>query len=195
MKSSAFDNFSEYSQDALDFARCQRADGTFYGTSGQCRKGTPAGAKEKKAKAEKKAPKAKRQTAMEKYVARRTDVQKRADALQRLESDKRNVKFFKGKPLEEMSIKILAQTKKDLEDTKGVDKAVLAKEQRRRTPEARAKMAKQKDALKKSKAKIDRRLKKDLSPSEKSKLTEQLSRVNDALAKVDSRSKGELVDK
>jgi hypothetical protein len=36
--------------EALDFARCQRPDGSFYGTSGQCRMGTPAGAKEQEAK-------------------------------------------------------------------------------------------------------------------------------------------------
>ena len=31
---------------SLDFARCQRPDGTYYGTSGVCRKGTSVGAKE-----------------------------------------------------------------------------------------------------------------------------------------------------
>lgn len=31
--------------EAYDFARCQRPDGSFYGTSGQCRKGKDAGAK------------------------------------------------------------------------------------------------------------------------------------------------------
>lgn len=36
-------------QEAYDFARCQRPDGTFYGTSGTCRKGTPVGPREKKA--------------------------------------------------------------------------------------------------------------------------------------------------
>jgi hypothetical protein len=46
-----FDNFSEEALEALDFARCQRADGSFYGTAGQCRTGTPAGAKEESAKA------------------------------------------------------------------------------------------------------------------------------------------------
>ena len=30
-----------------DFARCQRPDGSFYGTGGVCRKGAPVGAKEK----------------------------------------------------------------------------------------------------------------------------------------------------
>ena len=33
----------------FDFARCQRADGSFYGTGGVCRKGTQTGAKEKEA--------------------------------------------------------------------------------------------------------------------------------------------------
>ena len=43
----------EFTDEALaefyDFARCQRPDGTFYGTGGVCRKGTPVEAKEKKA--------------------------------------------------------------------------------------------------------------------------------------------------
>jgi hypothetical protein len=36
--------FSEL--ETMDFGRCQRPDGSFYGTSGQCRKGKDAGAKE-----------------------------------------------------------------------------------------------------------------------------------------------------
>lgn len=32
-------------EEAYDFARCQRPDGSFYGTSGQCRKGKESGAK------------------------------------------------------------------------------------------------------------------------------------------------------
>ena len=54
MKDSAFENFSEGVMEAVhDFARCQRADGSFYGTGGVCRKGTQTGAKEKEAKAAK----------------------------------------------------------------------------------------------------------------------------------------------
>ena len=49
MKNSAFEDFSEPAQETLDFARCQRPDGSFYGTSGQCRKGVSVGAKEKAA--------------------------------------------------------------------------------------------------------------------------------------------------
>lgn len=44
-------------QAVLDFARCQRPDGSYYGTGGKCRKGTEVGDKEKpakKAKAKKK---------------------------------------------------------------------------------------------------------------------------------------------
>ena len=47
MKHSAFDDFNEFAQEALDFARCQRPDGSFYGTAGMCRKGAPAPPKEK----------------------------------------------------------------------------------------------------------------------------------------------------
>ncbi len=50
MKDSAFENFGEGVMDAVyDFARCQRPDGSFYGTSGQCRKGASTGAKEQDA--------------------------------------------------------------------------------------------------------------------------------------------------
>ena len=37
--------YSELSSDTLDFARCQRPDGSFYGTRGKCKKGTEAGTK------------------------------------------------------------------------------------------------------------------------------------------------------
>lgn len=40
--------YGSFSQSALDlwnFVRCQRSDGSFYGTSGKCRKGTEAGPK------------------------------------------------------------------------------------------------------------------------------------------------------
>lgn len=38
--------FSESVLEILDFARCQRPDGSYYGTSGQCRKGKSVGPKE-----------------------------------------------------------------------------------------------------------------------------------------------------
>lgn len=44
-----YTTFSEDAYEVLDFMRCQRADGTFYGTSGQCRKGKAVGPKEMKA--------------------------------------------------------------------------------------------------------------------------------------------------
>ena len=66
-------NFSEnleFSEDteSYDFARCQRPDGSFYGTGGQCRKGKDAGAKAEKAKA---APKAKAQSKEPDYTGYR----------------------------------------------------------------------------------------------------------------------------
>jgi len=36
MKNSAYENFNETALEALDFAKCQRADGTIYGTKGEC---------------------------------------------------------------------------------------------------------------------------------------------------------------
>ena len=55
-----YGSFNEDAQQVWDFVRCQRPNGTFYGTSGKCRKGSEAGAKEKIApkpvKAKKKKP-------------------------------------------------------------------------------------------------------------------------------------------
>ena len=39
-------SFSEYAQEVWDFVRCQRSDGTHYGTSGKCRKGSEVGYEE-----------------------------------------------------------------------------------------------------------------------------------------------------
>ena len=43
---SAIVDFSEEMAERFDFTRCQRPDGTFYGTGGQCRKGAQVGPKE-----------------------------------------------------------------------------------------------------------------------------------------------------
>jgi hypothetical protein len=42
--------FQEAALDKYDFARCQRPDGSYYGTGGQCRKGSPAGDKQEEPK-------------------------------------------------------------------------------------------------------------------------------------------------
>ena len=49
MKSSAFKDFSEAALDTLDFVRCQRQNGSFYGTATRCVSGTEVGPKEIKA--------------------------------------------------------------------------------------------------------------------------------------------------
>lgn len=41
--------YNEAAQEVLDFARCQRPDGSYYGTGGTCRKGSPTEAKQKEA--------------------------------------------------------------------------------------------------------------------------------------------------
>lgn len=50
MNTHIFENFSEEAQEALDFARCQRADGSFYGIAEgkQCKKGAKAAPAEPK---------------------------------------------------------------------------------------------------------------------------------------------------
>lgn len=50
-------SFNKEAQEVWDFVRCQRADGTYYGTRGKCRKGNEAGAKQEEA------PKAKKEKA------------------------------------------------------------------------------------------------------------------------------------
>jgi hypothetical protein len=42
-----YGSFSEIASEVWDFTRCQRANGTFYGTSGKCRSGSEVDAKEK----------------------------------------------------------------------------------------------------------------------------------------------------
>lgn len=53
-KSEWFPGVYEEFMELYDFARCQRPDGSYYGTGGQCRKGTPAGAKQAEPKKSKK---------------------------------------------------------------------------------------------------------------------------------------------
>jgi len=78
MKNSAFENFSEEALEVLDFARCQRPDGSFYGTGGTCRKGFPTGAKEKEVKSARKSAKASGEVADRKAAARKENEAKKA---------------------------------------------------------------------------------------------------------------------
>jgi len=94
MKDSAYESFSESAQDALDFARCQRPDGSFYGTSGQCRKGSPAEAKEKELTAKQSAMTKAEKTATAAMQASRADPgnQAKKDAFRLANMDARNAK-------------------------------------------------------------------------------------------------------
>jgi len=64
-----YGNFDEKAQETWDFVRCQRANGTFYGTAGKCRKGDETGAKEKAA------PKPKKPAKVKKALAKATPEQ------------------------------------------------------------------------------------------------------------------------
>ena len=73
MSNLEFNEVAQPGQEVFDYARCQRPDGTFYGTSGTCHKGTPAGAKEKPEKK----PRAKKKKVAEKAAPKKpTDFDK-----------------------------------------------------------------------------------------------------------------------
>jgi hypothetical protein len=70
MKKSAFADFSQSALDTLDFVRCQRANGSFYGTATRCVSGTQVGPREIKAiKAKADAGDAKAKKALEKLAS------------------------------------------------------------------------------------------------------------------------------
>jgi len=98
MKNSAYENFSEKALEALDFARCQRPDGSFYGTGGTCRKGSPTGAKEKEAPKgrSKAAPKASVASDLKSKMAEVREMDKTAKAANKA-ADKADKKFQKSK--------------------------------------------------------------------------------------------------
>lgn len=102
-------DYNESAQEALDFARCQRPDGSFYGTGGVCRKGSPTGAKEKEApkgrkssgktsesSAKKAAPKASASSDMKSKRAEVREMDKTAKAANKA-ADKADKKFQKSK--------------------------------------------------------------------------------------------------
>ncbi len=68
--------FSEDNSGSFDFARCQRADGSFYGTSGSCRLGKEAGAKE----APERKPRMTRGAKVKELEAKIKDLQSRSES-------------------------------------------------------------------------------------------------------------------
>lgn len=84
--------FSEGQSQSYDFARCQRPDGSFYGTGGQCRTGTEAGAKE----APERKPRARKAA---KKMAEMTTEERRKALEQKVRAE---VKDLRGKSPEEL---------------------------------------------------------------------------------------------
>jgi hypothetical protein len=74
------ERFRETYTETYDFARCQRPDGSYYGTSGVCRKGSKVGAKEKPATKDKKKAAPKKAKAAPKSVP--SDMKKELAALE-----------------------------------------------------------------------------------------------------------------
>ena len=112
-----FNEVVQPGQEVFDYARCQRPNGTFYGTSGQCRKGTPAGAKEKPEKK----PRAKKKDVakVEKTAAKKPGSFERGGTLR--DSDISNLggnnSYGKNVPIYEAQIKKATEAlKKDPKD-------------------------------------------------------------------------------
>lgn len=103
--------------ETLDFSRCQRPDGSFYGTSGRCRKGSESGPKEKTA----------------------AQVKGQLDKLFKMESEARKAgDHDKAKEYMRAHTK-LAKELNDLEKKRGASKAARTptKPQEKGTPEQR----------------------------------------------------------
>lgn len=93
-----YPTFSEKTLEILDFARCQRADGSFYGTSGQCRKGKEVGPKEIKAlQAKAQAGDSKAKEALKK-ISKVED----PDAAKQAKTSSPSVKSESSKPIKEL---------------------------------------------------------------------------------------------
>jgi hypothetical protein len=133
MDARIFDSFSEEVLEALNFARCQRADGSFYGTAGQCRLGTPAGAKQEEKSKVIQAPGAdpavmrRKELEEEKRIARMRATNERADAREKARKEPKrrpeeDVRRPGGKLIgtspRNMSIDNLTELKKQLADYK-----------------------------------------------------------------------------
>ena len=94
--------FSESTEDFVDFARCQRADGSIYGTGGQCRKGTPTSDKEET-----------KGLLSKVKVMTREDLKKASGADLKSQMKAANNAFFNSKGLTRTQEKALSQAHKD----------------------------------------------------------------------------------
>ncbi len=135
MKNSAFQDFSEEALEALDFARCQRPDGSFYGTGGVCRKGSPAEAKAKELKTKQSGMAKAEKTATAAMQAHRADPgnQAKKDAFRVATMDARNAKDAR-----DMAKKSLDKAKKAEAKESAAPKAKAKPKAKTATAEAKA---------------------------------------------------------
>lgn len=136
------ENFSE--EELWEFARCQRPDGSFYGTRGTCRKGKPVSADAKdedmeRVKKEEKAAKEKRKDARKKMSGMKPSLREIAKAMDENEeergvkkepSDRAKKRRF-NKAKKEMSAETLKDSREEVD--KLAEKSKKAIEAKRRT--------------------------------------------------------------
>jgi hypothetical protein len=98
----SFASFTEAMSDRFDFARCQRTDGSIYGTGGQCRKGTPTSDKEET-----------KGLLSKVKVMTKEDLKKVSDSDLKSQMKAANDAFFNSKGLTRTQEKALSQAHKD----------------------------------------------------------------------------------
>lgn len=181
----------------FEYRRCQRPDGTIYGTSGQCKKGVEIGAKEVKtlSKPARKGTKEKRAEALEKAKELRDTIAVKEGRLTSLENDDgdrvakldRLTKAAKNPNLDNESlveakrkvafqkrlIKAAEKEKERLRNELVVDRAALKKYEKAAQPPAKNTKVKNKDPRT---AEIDERIK--ALESNKKELLEELKGKN-----------------
>ena len=178
----------------FDFARCQRADGSYYGTGGVCRQGTAAGAKEKEAKA---APKASSGGVTEKDLKAKTGevvaLDKAAKAADR-KADAAEKAWRKGgakpgaeqKEVRRLDKEAKAANKKADQSAKELKRMQDAKS---KAAQAKAKMRAQDKKLEAAQAKVKEQLK-TASPARAKALRAKRANLEEARTKLKYKMKG-----
>ena len=126
-----YGSFNEDAQQAWDFARCQRPNGTFYGTRGKCRSGDEVGAKEEvpaKPAAKKKRPAVKK-AAAKKPVAKKKAAVKTPTAKKKKSSPAKAKKALEKATPEQLE-KLKSNPRVTPEQKKVLDKAIAEKKQK-----------------------------------------------------------------
>jgi hypothetical protein len=130
-------NFSE--GDTYDFTRCVRPDGSFYGTSGECRKGSKTGAKEQT----KKAPPIKADKKVKESTPAQTPTDDRAKKVEALKKAREEYTKHLKKQMEYVAKGDMANAEKTGVKVKAAVQKIKIAEAAAMTPEQKAALGKE----------------------------------------------------